>query len=231
MPVSQDQQGRSTTARCYLTAAVRRRSNLAILADTQVTALRFDGLRASGAVVRQGGVSRPIAARQVILCAGALHSPALLLRAGIGPAAELQALGITPLVDRRGVGRDLQNHPYLQFAITLPPRSRMRPDLRHFAITGVRLSSGIEGCPEADLLVYAIGRVSPYAYGTHLGMVGAALYAPLSRGHVTLASIDPDVPPRSPSTCCRTRAIRRGCSPPRALPKPCSPTRPCSDLQ
>lgn len=196
LPMSQDTQGRSTTAWCYLTAAVRRRPNLAILADTQVTALRFDGLRASGAVVRQGGVSRPIAARHVILCAGALHSPALLLRAGIGPAAELQALGIAPLVDRGGIGRNLQNHPYLQFAITLPRQSRMRPDLRHFAIAGMRLSSGMEGCPEADLLVYAIGRVSPYAYGTHLGMVGAALYAPFSRGRVTLASVDPDVPPQ-----------------------------------
>jgi 5-(hydroxymethyl)furfural/furfural oxidase len=146
--------------------------------------------------VRRGGVSRAIAARQVVLCAGALHSPALLLQAGIGPAAELQALGIAARADRAGVGRNLQNHPYLQFALTVPPRARMRPDLRHFAIAGMRLSSGMEGCPAADLLVYAIGRVSPYPYGTHLGMVGAALYAPFSRGRVTLAGADPDVPPQ-----------------------------------
>lgn len=195
MPVAQDEHVRSTSAGCYLDETVRRRPNLAILTDATVTALRFDGRRACGVTVRHGGTARDIAARAVILCAGAIHSPALLLRAGIGPATALAALGIVPLVDRPGVGANLQNHPYLQFALTLPRRSRLPAALRRFAIAGIRMSSHAVDCPRSDLLAFAIGRVSPHAYGPDLGMVGAALYTPFSRGRVTLRSADPDVPP------------------------------------
>ena len=114
-----------------------------------------------------------IAAREVILSAGAIHSPVMLLRAGIGPAAELQRLGITPRLDRTGVGRNLQNHPYLHIALTLPPRSRLAGHLRRFAVAGMRLSSGESGAPPADLLLFLIGRVSPRAYGPDVAMFGA----------------------------------------------------------
>ena len=196
MPVSQDSDVRCTSASRYLTSAVRRRSNLAILANTRVTALRFDGLRARGAVVERDGGSSEIEAGEVIVCAGAIHSPAILLRAGIGPAEELKALGITPLVDRPGVGRNLQNHPYLHFAVTLPKRSRLSDELRRFAIAGIRQSSGMEGCPEADLFTFICARVSPYSFGPDLAMLGAALYAPYSRGSVGLTAPDADAPPR-----------------------------------
>jgi 5-(hydroxymethyl)furfural/furfural oxidase len=196
MPVAQDTQRRSTTARAYLGAEVRRRANLAIMTETRVLALVFDGRRACGAIVRRDGETRRITAREVILCAGAIHSPAMLLRAGIGPADVLRRHGIAPLVDRPGVGRALQNHPYLQYALTLPRGSRLAPHLRRFVLLGARLSSGLEGCPAGDLLVYAIARVSPRSFGVDLGMVGAALYTPFSRGEVGLASPDPDTPPR-----------------------------------
>ena len=195
MPVSQDAETRSTSASCYLTQSVRRRSNLAIMAETRAVALRFDGTRACGAVVEQAGQTKQIDAREVILCAGAIHSPAILLRAGIGPAEDLRRLNIAPLADRRGVGRNLQNHPYLHFAVTLPPRSRLKSHLRRFAIAGIRQSSGLEGGTKADLLVFVFGRVSPRSYGPDLAMIGAALYAPYSRGSVTLCGPHADVPP------------------------------------
>jgi len=190
MPLSQDAEGRASSARCYLTQAVRRRSNLAILAEATVTNIRFDGLRACGATIRRGGETTEIAAREVIVCAGAIHSPAMLLRAGIGPSGDLKRLGIMPRVDRAGVGRNLQNHPYLHFALTLPARSRLKPHLRRFAIAGIRLSSGMNGCPAGDLFLFMIGRVSPRAYGSDMAMFGAALYSPYSRGQVTLTSAD-----------------------------------------
>jgi choline dehydrogenase-like flavoprotein len=196
MPVSQDENdSRSSSASRYLTSAVRRRSNLAILAHTRVIALRFEGLRACGAVIERAGDRREVDAHEVILCAGAIHSPAMLLRAGIGPAEELKRNGIAPLVDRPGVGRNLQNHPYLHFAVTLPSRSRLRAYLRRFALAGIRQSSGLSGGTEADLMVFIFARVSPYAYGPDLAMLGAALYAPYSRGTVTLRSPYADVPP------------------------------------
>lgn len=196
MPVSQHADARSTSASCYLTAAVRRRSNLAIMAETQLTALRFDGKSVRGVVVERAGQKIEIDAGEVILSTGAIHSPTILLRAGIGPAEELKRAGIHPIVDRRGVGRNLQNHPYLHFAVTLPPRSRLAPHLRRFAIAGIRQSSGLEGGTQADLLVFVFGRVSPRSYGPDLAMLGAALYAPYSRGSVTLAGPHALTPPR-----------------------------------
>ena len=196
MPVSRSDCERSSSASCYLTAAVRARHNLQIVTEARVVALRFEGIRATGAIIERAGERSAVSAHETILCAGAIHSPALLLRAGIGPAADLQQLGIAALADRPGVGRNLQNHPYLHFAVTAKPRMRLRPDLRHFAIAGLRLSSKLDGCPAADLLVYVICRVSSHAFGTDLAMVGAALYAPCSRGELTLASPDVNAPPR-----------------------------------
>jgi len=195
MPVSQNAETRSTSASCYLTLFVRNRSNLSIMTDTHVAKLRFDGIRACGATVERAGQTMEINAREVVLSAGAIHSPAILLRSGIGPADELSRLGIAPIADRRGVGRNLQNHPYLHFAVTLPPRSRLRSHLRRFAIAGIRQSSGLAGGTNADLLVFIFGRVSPRSYGPDLAMIGAALYAPYSRGSVTLASSDSRTPP------------------------------------
>jgi len=195
MPLSHDAE-RASSARCYLNDAVRRRSNLAILPRTRVTGLRLDGNRVLGVTVECDGEIKELAAREVILSAGAIHSPAMLLRAGIGPADELKRLGIVPIVDRPGVGRNLQNHPYLHFALTLPRGMRLAPHLRRFAIAGIRTSSGLAGCPAGDLLLFTIGRVSPRSYGPDLAMVGAALYSPFSRGAVTLGSPDIEAPPR-----------------------------------
>ena len=196
MPLSQDTKARASSARCYLTSAVRRRSNLAIMSEAEVTGLLFDGLKVCGATVRQAGETMQISAREVVLCAGAIHSPTILLRSGIGPASDLLRFGIAPLLHRPGVGQNLQNHPYLNFALTLPPRSRLAGHLRRFAVAGIRLSSGADGCPSSDLLLFMIGRVSPRAYGPDVAMFGAALYSPFSRGEVTLTSAQPEAPPR-----------------------------------
>ena len=145
--------------------------------------------------IRNGEVEH-LSAREVILSAGAIHSPAMLLRAGIGPAGHLRHLGIAPICNRPGVGRNLQNHMYLHFALTLPRDMRLGAQLRRFAIAGMRHSSGLDGCPAHDLLLFTIGRVSPHPYGPDLAMVGAALYSPFSRGKVTLVSPDSAMPPR-----------------------------------
>jgi 5-(hydroxymethyl)furfural/furfural oxidase len=195
MPLSQDAQ-RASSAHCYLTAAVRRRHNLAIMAGTRVTELAVAGGSVRSVTLERAGTTTRMAAREIVLSAGAIHSPALLLRAGIGPPDVLQRYGIAPQVVRAGVGRNLQNHPYLHFALTLPRGRRLAPHLRRFAIAGIRLSSGLADCPAGDLLLFSIGRVSPRAHGPHLGMVGAALYAPFSRGEVTLTAADAHVPPR-----------------------------------
>ncbi|MGE0563245.1 MAG: GMC family oxidoreductase [Pseudolabrys sp.] len=196
MPVSHNSAARSTSASCYLTADVRRRSNLSIMPGTQVLKLLCDGQTVTGVTVRRGNDTSTIVTRETILSAGGIHSPALLLRSGIGPTDEIKALGISPVADRPGVGRNLQNHIYLNLAITLPPHARLAAHLRHFAVAGMRLSSKIDGAPASDLLTFVTGRVSPYAFGPDVALFGAALYAPFSRGAVTLVDAAPDTPPR-----------------------------------
>jgi 5-(hydroxymethyl)furfural/furfural oxidase len=196
MPNAASEHKRSSTASCYLSATVRARPNLAIITSATVRTLEIDGGRTTGALYEKEGAVHRIAAREVILSAGAIHSPALLMRSGIGDAESLRRIGIAPRLDRPSVGQNLQNHPYLHIALTLPRHARLAPALRRFAIAGVRHSSRLPGCPEGDLLLTAIGRVSPRGFGADLAMFSAALYAPFSRGSVTLASPAPGDRPR-----------------------------------
>ena len=193
-PLSQDS-ARATSARCYLTPEVRSRPNLEIMANTRVLRLRVENGLVCGVMAERAGAPVALSASEVVICAGAVHSPALLLRSGIGPAEDLKALGIVPIADRPGVGQNYQNHSLLHFALTLKPESRLAQGDQHYTITSLRFSSGLEGCPAGDLFLYFVGRVSSRTFGTRLGMVAAALYAPFSRGSVTLRSRDPDVPP------------------------------------
>ena len=194
-PLSQDDE-RATSARCYLTAQARARSNLEIMTDTRVLRITFDGVRVSGVVAERAGEATTITASEVVVSAGAVHSPALLLRSGIGPAQELRELGIAITADRQGVGRNYQNHPQMHFAMTLKANSRLRADAQHYIMTSQRFSSGVDGCPKGDLSHYYCGRVSPKRFGLRMALVAACLYTPVSRGVVALRSADPNAPLR-----------------------------------
>ncbi|HEX5805909.1 MAG TPA: GMC family oxidoreductase N-terminal domain-containing protein, partial [Macromonas sp.] len=101
---------RCSTAHGHL-AAARQRPNLTVLTKAQAQRILFDGQRAVGVQVKRDGQLLTLKARtEVIVSAGAMGSPALLMRSGIGPAAHLQAHGIEVLADRPGVGSNLQEH-------------------------------------------------------------------------------------------------------------------------
>jgi len=151
VPMSNTPERRASAAICYLDAPVRRRPNLTIMAGAHVKALLFDGRRAIGVEAVVGGERKRFLARETIVAAGALQSPAMLLRAGIGPAAALQAAGIAVRADRRGVGANLQNHPVLFVGAHLKAHARQAASLRTLQVTGLRLSSGVPGCPPTDL--------------------------------------------------------------------------------
>ncbi|WP_182524856.1 choline dehydrogenase [Nocardioides dongkuii] len=125
---------RLSAARAYL-HPVRKRPNLTVETLAQVTGLRTRGSRVTGVDYVRGvgrrGVRRRVDAGEVILCGGAINSPQLLLLSGIGPAAELEALGIPVLADLPGVGRNLQDHleVYVQHASKQPVS--IGPWLRH----------------------------------------------------------------------------------------------------
>lgn len=188
---SQDNGVRASSAHCYLTAKVRSRKNLAILPRTRALQVAFEGARACGVRVEQDGQERLLKARQVILCAGAIHSPALLMRSGIGAAADLQGLGITPIADLPGVGQNLQNHVFVHIGLTVARAARQAEDLRNYGIAALRFSSGHADCPPGDLLVSVIGRISTGVMGTRAALMTGKLYAPKSRGSVRLNPADP----------------------------------------
>jgi choline dehydrogenase-like flavoprotein len=192
-PLSQDEQ-RASASRCYLTAQVRARPNLEIMAQTRVRNLVFEGNRVTGVLAERDNVTRQIATREVVVCGGGILSPAILLRAGIGPAAELRALGITPVADRPGVGKNFQNHVQMHFALTLNPQSRLPTPRPFYAMTGVRASSNLPGCSAGDLFLYLTGAVSNRGFGKKMALIAAALYGPRSRGSVSLQSAEAEVP-------------------------------------
>lgn len=101
---------RMSSAKAYLKPA-RRRENVRILTDAHATQIVFDGRRATGIRFRRHGVDTELRARQgVILAAGALQSPQLLMLSGVGPADHLKEHGIAVRLDRRDVGGNLQDH-------------------------------------------------------------------------------------------------------------------------
>jgi 5-(hydroxymethyl)furfural/furfural oxidase len=91
--------------------------------------------------------------REVILCTGAIHTPAHLLRAGIGPAGELGALGIDVRANLPGVGARLMDHPSIALASFINRRARMDGRTRRHIHVAMRYSSGLPGAPAGDMFV------------------------------------------------------------------------------
>jgi choline dehydrogenase len=118
-----DRRGRRVSAaRAFLEPVRDRRSNLAVVTDTQVRKIIFEGRRAVGVSCRRGGSPvqyRLAAGGEVILSAGAIDSPRLLQLSGIGAGEHLQALGIQVVQHSPGVGRNLREHllMFLQFRL------------------------------------------------------------------------------------------------------------------
>jgi len=108
--VTQKQGRRCSTATAFLKPAMNR-PNLTVQINALATRLLFKGTRAAGVAYLQNGTTREAAAaKEIILCGGAVNSPQLLLLSGVGPAAQLSALDIPVVVDLPGVGCNLQDH-------------------------------------------------------------------------------------------------------------------------
>lgn len=192
---SNENNRRASTAVAYLDAATRARPNLEIWPETRVLRLRMDGVRVRGVdVLRDGGVCAADA-RRVVVAAGALQSPALLMRAGIGAGADLQALGIPVIADRPGVGRNLRDHPALTLCQYLPRALRLPADYRRASFVAMRASSGVPGGCASDLYITASARAGWHALGRRLGLYFMWCNRPRSEGTVTLATADPAVLP------------------------------------
>jgi choline dehydrogenase len=112
---------RMSAARCYLGPAVRRRENLAIRPHTLVRRVLVRDRRVVGVEVETHGRVATIGARRVVLCAGAIATPCVLLRSGVGPRAAVERIGVDCVADVPAVGARLLDHPGM--AIFLRPRA------------------------------------------------------------------------------------------------------------
>ena len=114
---------RLSTALGYLDQA-RHRLNLTLKANCTVHRIVFEGNKAVGVDVESGGERFTVESDQIILCAGAIGSPHILMLSGVGPAADLTALGIPVINDLPGVGQNMRDHP------TVPVTWRTKPEVK-----------------------------------------------------------------------------------------------------
>lgn len=199
MPVaaSVDENGqRVSCAYAYLTRSVRARPNLTVLTETLVERIMFAGKEATGAVLCDDkGARRTVAARETVLSCGTIHSPAMLMRSGIGPADELAAVGVEGIADRRGVGRNLIEHPVISVSCLLDRSARMHNSYRHHTQAHFRYSSGLEGSPQGDMSLAIIARSGWHAMGYRIGTLYVWVNKSYSQGSVRLASGSVDAEP------------------------------------
>jgi choline dehydrogenase len=205
--VTQKNGARCSAADAYLKPALGR-GNLTVWTGIHVTRILLENRRAVGIEYLQNGVMHQVrAAKEIVLSAGAIGSPHLLLLSGVGPRHELESLGIDVAAELDGVGENLQDHlavilPYsCTQPVTLAGAQSLPNVLRYLAGKGGPLTSNVAeaGAFVGDIQfhfapVYYVdhGFTSPSGHGFSLG---PALLNPKSRGRMGLRSSDPTQPP------------------------------------
>ena len=211
---------RWSASKAYL-EPVRNRSNLTILTKSKVSCILLENGRATGVRYKRNGAETTVRPRkEVILSAGAVGSPHLMMLSGIGPAEHLRDMGIAAKHDLPGVGKNLQDHPdfVLKYRCAQPvsvwpktrPVNRLAAGIRWmFTRDGVCASNQFDvvGCirsapgvvyPDLQLTISPLAvdgegwePLQEHAFQIHVGLM-----RPHSRGAVTLRDRNPDSPPR-----------------------------------
>ncbi|HEX5386846.1 MAG TPA: GMC family oxidoreductase N-terminal domain-containing protein [Gemmatimonadales bacterium] len=190
---------RNSVARAYLEAA-RQRSNLTVHTNAEVHCLRFEGTRCVGVEYRRDGAPASArAAREVIVCAGAIGSPRLLQLSGIGPADELRALDVHVTVNLPGVGKNLHDHP-LVGAINYETKGTLPPPRNNGAESTLWWKSDQRMiCPDIQPVIIEFPFATPELAGRlpspNCYAIAPSLVRPAARGSVTITSPDPTIPP------------------------------------
>jgi choline dehydrogenase len=210
---------RWSSSRAFLHPALTR-SNLTVWSNALVERIRLQGHRAVGVTLRQQGQTVQLAAgSELIVCAGTVNSPQLLMLSGIGPAAALSRWGIPVTQDRPGVGANLQDHPTISLALRNPsaesyalswrtaPRAALAPFRYALHRSGMLASNAAEaggfirslpGLDRPDVqYTFMVGmkdnpRTLPRQHGYFLHM---AVLRATTRGSLELASSDPSAKP------------------------------------
>ncbi|KAK2170176.1 hypothetical protein LSH36_4g21009 [Paralvinella palmiformis] len=216
-----DKGKRSSTSQAYL-IPVLKRSNLHTETQAVVNRVLFDGKKAVGVEIKQRGVVRKLfAAKEVILSAGAINTPQILMLSGVGDPDTLKRFDIPIIADLPGVGKNLQDHLdfYFQFECTKKitlyryqwkfPWNMVRTGVQWFLTHSgdaatAHLESGAfirsqPGIPHPDVQFHFLPSVV-IDHGQKLGhchayQIHISPLRPTSAGHVTIQSRDPEMPP------------------------------------
>jgi len=180
----------------YLEPA-RSRANLTIIGDSLVDRVIFDGRRALGVRVRTASGEAEYQGREIFLCAGVFHSPAILMRSGVGPATELRPLGIDVVQDIPGVGQNLGDHPRVLLGLTLKPTAQATSPHDRICHVCLRYTSGLPGSGRNDMMVFA--NTHRYGFGDcgldQAGLIASVMQS-FSTGNLRLVSVNPEVEPQ-----------------------------------
>jgi 5-(hydroxymethyl)furfural/furfural oxidase len=187
---------RVSAAMGYLDRETRKRANLTISTDTQVKELLFEGTRCVGVKAVVGGREQEFRSREIVLSCGAIHSPAHLLRAGIGPVGHLKDMGIPVLMGLEGVGQRLMDHPSISLSSFVRRGARMNEHTRRHMQLGLRYSSGLPGVPSGDMFVAVLSKSAWHAVGAQIASLLTFVNKTYSEtGQVKLASRHPKAEP------------------------------------
>lgn len=187
---------RQSSSICYLHPLADLPANLEVRTDTQVTGLTFDGRRATGAETTGGRIA---AAREVILCAGSICTPQLLMISGIGPGEHLKSFGIDVRVDNPGIGQNLADH----VAANIAYETHDAPD--PWELTPCEATALVQtdpAAPEPDVLFHFVLRLREKYVGggqftdvSHGVKISPNVARPRSRGTLRLAGPGFDAKP------------------------------------
>jgi choline dehydrogenase len=185
---------RQSAADAYLRPALDR-PNLTVVTGALVRGLVLSGTRCVGVGYEHDGRWRVAqAADEVVLCAGAIGSPHLLLLSGIGPANALSAGGVEAAIDLPGVGANLADHP-LGMLVYSSPEPLPQGNGNHIDVVAAVRTDPALAAPDLHLLFADVPLAPPAMQGRNGFTIGFGLLTPRSRGSVTLASADPHDPP------------------------------------
>jgi 5-(hydroxymethyl)furfural/furfural oxidase len=194
-PINSRNARRVTTNDAYL-EPIRSRENLTICGEALVDKVIVRDGRTCGVRVRIEGAWQEIFAPSVVLSSGSVHSPAVLMRSGIGPAEALSRLGIAIVKDMPEVGQNFMDHPILHLTMRLKPEFRLpHPDARHTNCC-LTYSSGMPGTGRRDMIMMSFNHLGlPGEPREGAGSLSPALFQAYSRGEVNLVSPRPEDDP------------------------------------
>jgi choline dehydrogenase len=179
---------RMNVARCYLTAAVRRRPNLRLRPDTVVRRVLFSGRRVTGLEVETLGRVHVVTTSRVVLCAGATSTPAILLRSGIGGRSAVERVGGDLVFELPAVASRVLDHPGA--ALFLRPKAGVQSLRDPLIQTTLRTSA--KGSARANDMVLQAGSVLALPFAT-LPLVSVMCMLGKPRGHGTIEFTSPSV--------------------------------------